>query len=83
MNDNQSVHVVCTLEDEQSSVDYTLRKFWEIETICEEDVPTKSKRLAEVQEQTEKQHYILAIVMKYDVLGSKESKNQLDHMIWL
>ena len=53
LDDSQSVHVVCSLEDEPTSVDYTLRKFWEIETIAE-DVPTNSRRLAEVQEQTQK-----------------------------
>eukprot|EP00112_Aurelia_sp_Birch-Aquarium-sp1_P005177 Seg1587.2 transcript_id=Seg1587.2/GoldUCD/mRNA.D3Y31 product="hypothetical protein" protein_id=Seg1587.2/GoldUCD/D3Y31 len=52
LDDNQSVHVVCSLEDEPTNVDYTLRKFWEIETIAE-DVPTH-KRLAEVQEQTKR-----------------------------
>ena len=44
--------MVCSLEDELTSVDYTLRKFWEMETIAE-DVPT-NKRLADVQEQMQK-----------------------------
>ena len=48
-----SVHLVCSLEEESTSVDYTSRKFWEIETIAE-DVSTNSRRLAEVQDQTQK-----------------------------
>ena len=53
LDDSPSVHVVCSLEEEPTSVDYTLRKFWEIETIVE-DVSTNSRRLAEVQDQTQK-----------------------------
>ena len=33
LDDSPSVHVVCSLKEEPTSVDYTLRKFWEIETI--------------------------------------------------
>ena len=53
LDDSPSVHLVCSLEEEPTSVDYTLRKFWEIETIAE-DVSTNSRRLAEVQDQTQK-----------------------------
>ena len=41
------------LEDESTSVDCTLRKFLEIETMAQ-DVPKISKRIAKVQEQTQK-----------------------------
>eukprot|EP00794_Sanderia_malayensis_P002620 gene2620-3033_t len=52
LDDRPSVHVLCSLEDEPESVDYTLRKFWEIETIAK-DIPANG-RLAAIEEQTKR-----------------------------
>ena len=48
LDDSPSVHVVCSLKEEPTRVDYTLQKFWEIETIAE-DVATNNRRLADVK----------------------------------
>ena len=72
LDDSPSVHVVCLLDEEPTSVDYTLQTFWEMETIAE-DVSTNSRRLAEVQDQMQKttvqigSHYQVRLPWKQEI----------------